>query len=247
MAGVVRMTAKERNNRVLRSAVYGLEHFPQERVDEQYVEDDWNLTCLLVRHKVPLYLLSSAQLWKQAYLKAAETDWALQTHVRYWEVLHGLFPNEDEGEFFQSERQAHEQMRREHLAQMDKALAVTGKPKLEPTTEIEPALLPSIVKGKVEAATTMPLQETEPVERQVEAQGLPVQELNYYEILGIGHEASQEEIQETYSRVMARYRPSVYTAPDADERRKIITQAYETLSDPEKRKTYDAQLGETGA
>ena len=63
---------------------------------------------------------------------------------------------------------------------------------------------------------------------------------DYYEILGVQRDASQEEIQKTYRKLARKYHPDVNKASDADKRFKEINEAYEVLRDPEKRKKYDA-------
>ncbi|WP_022868275.1 molecular chaperone DnaJ [Schaalia vaccimaxillae] len=61
---------------------------------------------------------------------------------------------------------------------------------------------------------------------------------DYYEILGVARDASQEEIKKAY-RKKARLLHPDYAGPDSEEAFKELSVAYETLSDPEKRQMYD--------
>ena len=66
---------------------------------------------------------------------------------------------------------------------------------------------------------------------------------NYYETLGVGREADPKEIRSAYRRLARQYHPDVNPGdPEAEERFKEINEAYEVLSDPQKRAKYD-QLG----
>lgn len=67
-----------------------------------------------------------------------------------------------------------------------------------------------------------------------------------YEILGVEHDATQEDIKRAYRRLAREYHPDVSQSHDAEERFKEIAAAYEILSDPEKRRQYDL-YGQGGA
>ncbi len=65
---------------------------------------------------------------------------------------------------------------------------------------------------------------------------------DYYKILGVDKDASQEDIKKAYRRLAHKYHPDVSDEPDAETRFKELGEAYEVLKDPDKRRQYD-QLG----
>jgi len=67
---------------------------------------------------------------------------------------------------------------------------------------------------------------------------------NYYELLGISPEATQEEIKRAYFALARQYHPDVNPSPNAKETFLRIQEAYTTLSDPQKRLLYDQRLAE---
>jgi len=62
---------------------------------------------------------------------------------------------------------------------------------------------------------------------------------DYYETLGVGRNATAEELKAAFRNLARKYHPDVNKAPDAEEKFKEINEAYAVLSDPEKRATYD--------
>lgn len=68
---------------------------------------------------------------------------------------------------------------------------------------------------------------------------------DYYEILGIPRDADTDTIKRAYRQLALQYHPDRNPAPDAEEKFKEATEAYEVLRDPEKRATYD-RYGDAG-
>ena len=62
---------------------------------------------------------------------------------------------------------------------------------------------------------------------------------DYYGVLGVRRDAPPDEIKKAYRRLARELHPDVNPDPQTQERFKEITQAYEVLSDPEKRQMYD--------
>lgn len=71
---------------------------------------------------------------------------------------------------------------------------------------------------------------------------MPVQFQDYYEILGLGRDASEKEIKSAYRRLARKWHPDLRPAhekTEASEQFKRVNEAYEVLKDPEKRAQYD--------
>jgi len=62
---------------------------------------------------------------------------------------------------------------------------------------------------------------------------------DYYKIMGLSRDASQDEIKRAYRKLARKYHPDVSKLPDAEAKFKELGEAYEVLKDPEKRAAYD--------
>ncbi|NEX18844.1 DnaJ domain-containing protein [Thiorhodococcus mannitoliphagus] len=63
---------------------------------------------------------------------------------------------------------------------------------------------------------------------------------DYYKMLGVARDASQEQIKRAYRKLARKYHPDVSKEPNAEVRFKEINEANEVLRDPQKRSAYDA-------
>src|SRR5690606_31232443 len=75
---------------------------------------------------------------------------------------------------------------------------------------------------------------------------MPTTTRDYYEILGVSRDATPEQIKKAYRKLALKYHPDKNKDdPEAERRFKEAAEAFEVLSDPEKRSTYD-QFGTAG-
>lgn len=68
---------------------------------------------------------------------------------------------------------------------------------------------------------------------------------DYYEMLGVSRNADADELKQAYRRLARKYHPDVNKEPEAEDRFKEISRAYEVLSDADMRSRYN-QFGEAG-
>ena len=74
---------------------------------------------------------------------------------------------------------------------------------------------------------------------------MTTQKADYYETLGVGRDASADDIKRAFRRLAMEFHPDRNSEPGAEARFKEINEAYEVLSDQERRATYD-RFGHAG-
>ncbi|MFM2106571.1 MAG: molecular chaperone DnaJ [Chloroflexota bacterium] len=73
-----------------------------------------------------------------------------------------------------------------------------------------------------------------------------VTERDYYEVLGVGRGATDEEIKRAFRKAAQKWHPDVNKSDEAHDRFKELNEAYQVLSDPQRRQAYDT-FGRAGA
>ena len=67
---------------------------------------------------------------------------------------------------------------------------------------------------------------------------------DHYEVLGVTRDATDDQIKKAYRKLARELHPDVNDAPDAEDRFKLVTHAYEVLSNPDERRKYDMGGGD---
>src|ERR1700755_1253804 len=68
---------------------------------------------------------------------------------------------------------------------------------------------------------------------------MPLTYTDYYDVLGVPRDADQDAIRRAYRKLARKYHPDLNADGDAEDRFKELGEAYEVLSDPDKRERYD--------
>ena len=90
----------------------------------------------------------------------------------------------------------------------------------------DPAVLGSLTKSR-------------PARLRQDSIPMPLSYADYYEVLGVPREADQDAIRRAYRKLAREYHPDLNSDSDAEERFKELGEAYEVLSDADKRDRYD--------
>lgn len=69
--------------------------------------------------------------------------------------------------------------------------------------------------------------------------------INYYKLLQVDQEAETDVIEAAYKRLALKYHPDVNKSPDAESKMKSLNEARKILTNPQKRKNYDEQFGQS--
>ena len=69
---------------------------------------------------------------------------------------------------------------------------------------------------------------------------------NYYEILGVNRKSSLQDIKESYRKIAKKYHPDACKEANAEMMFKDVNEAYDTLTNDEKRRKYDRQVARLG-
>lgn len=185
-------------------------------VRELATGDPYSVTSITFRHGISLSLLSSIAQYQRSYQDQIEESPWLHTRGTPVEEPEGLVPEGRQGRIG-GERT------RQPRRQLPQTIPPPRNTKRHVRQEAEDKVLP-----KAETS-----EETSP-------QSLATQpEQDYYHVLGVPRDATDEDIDRAYSEQIFRYRPSAYKGEEGDRMRLRLREAYDVLSDREKRKDYD--------
>ncbi len=70
---------------------------------------------------------------------------------------------------------------------------------------------------------------------------------DYYVVLGVDERATTESVKKAFKHLALQYHPDVYKGEDAEEKMRELLLAYQTLSDPERRRSYDLSRKHPGS
>lgn len=96
--------------------------------------------------------------------------------------------------------------------------------------------------GRLAPVSVITNQERILIQMAREATGIKDMATNYYELLGVAPTADEKELRDAFRKISLENHPDINKHPDAKARMKSMSEAYDVLKDPEKRRAYDQRL-----